>query len=395
MFIGKLEDKNSALNKYAEECTKYASLYMQYKQLIRSNSILKVYENYFDSIELFKKDAKLYGVYQSKINTDIVLCLEIKAHTKRLDDINSIIASFKTNGDVALGEIEVNIKKLNATYEATMLEYRKNNDAIDLLSKKYKALCSIEEIRNQMIMFNKQRKSERKKAHLANTQERFNQMLKDLQFILGKKTYELNMLLQQKSVVNNIEKRIKDLEEELTAHQIAIDELSPTDGIIAEILGGFINEMLDKINGFIESFWSYSLKLLPFKLEVSEGININYKFPFKAEDVPEGKDISFGSESIKAVINEAFIIVAILYLNLQFRPLNLDEFTGSFDAHHKVAATRAIEKLVESNAFSQFFVISHDYQGYGALSNAEILILHPDNIIMPNQEYNQHLEIYV
>ena len=109
------------------------------------------------------------------------------------------------------------------------------------------------------------------------------------------------------------------------------------------------------------------------------------------EPVP---DVSKGSTGIIDVINTAFVITAMKYLNLLDAPLYLDEFGSSFSVEHREQATAVIKILLEQKAFTQLFVISHYHEGYSALSNADICVLSNLNVTVPNSNnVNKHVSI--
>ena len=80
------------------------------------------------------------------------------------------------------------------------------------------------------------------------------------------------------------------------------------------------------------------------------------------------------------------------YLGLRQYPLFLDEFAARMDPAHRKAAYDAIDKLIESEEYSQIFLVSHYQEGYGALTDSEILVLCDSNVRMPQGlPFNKHV----
>jgi ABC-type molybdenum transport system ATPase subunit/photorepair protein PhrA len=70
----------------------------------------------------------------------------------------------------------------------------------------------------------------------------------------------------------------------------------------------------------------------------------------------------------------------------------LDEFAITLDKEHRTKATDAIKSMMDTQSFSQLFMISHYESMYGAFANAEICVLDSKNIVVPDI-YNQHVTI--
>jgi DNA repair exonuclease SbcCD ATPase subunit len=108
-------------------------------------------------------------------------------------------------------------------------------------------------------------------------------------------------------------------------------------------------------------------------------------------DNGEISDISKGSSAMKEVIDLAFKLVAMKYLNLQTHPVYLDEFAKTLDYEHRKTAHKTIVDLITNANFSQLFIINHYNDLYGGLVNSEITVLHSANIVMPAQMVNTHV----
>lgn len=209
-----------------------------------------------------------------------------------------------------------------------------------------------------------------------------------------------SQLLRKEETLNEVKeqlRRVKDLEDQITieerrekALQIAVDTLSPKDGLIAEGLLGFIRTYVRQMNGIIKKIWSYPLVVKECGIADGNGVELDYKFPMLVADTLPVSDVSDGSSGIVDVVDLAFMVIAMKYLGLAESPLFADEFTKSFDNEHKKTAMVMIKTLMETTSLTQLFMISHDYQHYSSFANVEVCVLDPKNIVVPDT-YNEHV----
>ena len=195
----------------------------------------------------------------------------------------------------------------------------------------------------------------------------------------------------QKGIVSSLEKSISAKEFDLRLLKLAISALSPTEGLIARGMGGFINRFVHDVNAFIENFWLYPLALETMDVSGDE-VDLDYKFMVRVNSDHVVKDIQESSRGQREVINLAIRATCMKYLGLRQYPLFLDEFAARMDPAHRKAAYDAIDKLIESEEYSQIFLVSHYQEGYGALTDSEILVLCDSNVRMPQGlPFNKHV----
>jgi hypothetical protein len=144
------------------------------------------------------------------------------------------------------------------------------------------------------------------------------------------------------------------------------------------------------MNVIIKKIWTYPLVIQDCGISASE---LNYKFPLvvqtKSNVVPDVKD---GSTAMQEIIDLVFKIVAMKCLNLSDIPLVSDELGSGFDFAHRAEIGNLFKNLMDTNSFSQLFLISHYESVYGAFTNADICVLDSNNIVLPNK-YNEHVII--
>jgi hypothetical protein len=171
--------------------------------------------------------------------------------------------------------------------------------------------------------------------------------------------------------------------------KILADELSPVDGLIADQLKGFIGALVDQMNLIISQVWTYDLRILPCGMESDE---LDYKFPIQVNFsdmlVP---DVSKASAGQVDIVDFAFKLIAMLYLELEDFPLYLDELAPALDEAHRVAIMHFVRSLVETNKCSQMWLVSHYQQGHGIFSNAEVCVMDDSNIVNVPHSFNNHV----
>lgn len=182
---------------------------------------------------------------------------------------------------------------------------------------------------------------------------------------------------QQKNIVmDNKSKLVEYLTKEKLLN-IVLKELSPAEGIIAKSMNSFLGIFINEMNYIINTVWSYRMELLP--CEISEENDLDYKFRVLVDDSEMIEDVSKLSTSMQEIVNLAYRIVFIKYLNVQDVPLFLDEFGRTMDTAHQISAYNTIEQIMADN-FVQIFIVSHFESMYGRFSNADISILDTNNI---------------
>ena len=163
--------------------------------------------------------------------------------------------------------------------------------------------------------------------------------------------------------------------------------LSPSSGIPYRYMVQFINELISIANPFIAEVFSYPFEFIPLE----EGSPLDYKFRMRVGDVIV-PDISRCSEAQKDFADLAFRLAQIIELRQTHYPIHLDEVDKAFDHYHKQKLLDLLNTLVPDRIVEQLFMINHSVMMSSGVSNAEILVLNENNIILP-EVYNQHVRI--
>lgn len=192
----------------------------------------------------------------------------------------------------------------------------------------------------------------------------------------------------QRAIVSDLEKQLDILEADLQAWKLLVDELSPTTGLIADQLMGFLNLFTKSMNDIINRIWTYKLEVLPNKESAAA---MDYKFPLRAAGNNRTVvDISLGSTGQTDIVDFAFVLVAMAYMKMTDHPIYADELGASFDEEHKATLEKFLSMVVQTDGCSQLWLISHAYAVQNSLGACQVCVLDGSNIAVP-AVYNQHV----
>ena len=225
----------------------------------------------------------------------------------------------------------------------------------------------------------------------------FNEFITQVQTSLAQHEMIVGDIRNQRAIVNDIENELAVHEKDEKALKLLVQQLSPTDGLIAEGLYGFIKVFISRLNAFIKQAWSYPLEIIPCMINESEdaSVDLDYKFPISNQSgLKPTPDIGLASKGQMEIINLSFIYEGMNCLGLSDAPLMLDEFGAMLDSKHRSMTTNNIKSMLESNVNRQLFMVSHYDTVYGAFTNAQITVLCDDNIVIPRgSTINSHVVI--
>lgn len=388
-----LEKQKQSQLESLEELNNYFAIYKQYKVLKDSYPVLKDLWVLIDSnilsnprycvsiLDNFKSDTILDKRY-FELENDIVDLQNLINARKGIEEED--LEKIKTESENIESEIFskqtelLTIRKRLKNVQQYQLNVKKINELQEIVSKldiKLKTLVDdkVETLRRQTV----------------------NDGIRYVQSILSNKERQLHELKNQESIIHSLELNIKSLEEDEKCLKAIVNELSPTDGLIAEGLFGFIRMFTNQMNSFIKKIWTYDMQILSCELSEDSKVELDYKFPIKIEDRPKPvSDVSKGSTGMCEIIDLAFKVIAIKHLGLNDSPLFLDEFGTTLDYAHRTTIYGIFDYLVNQIHFSQVFLVNHYSDLYGSLKNAEICVLHDSNIEIPKGAvYNKHVVI--
>jgi hypothetical protein len=390
-----LEEHNKKLleiQKAIEENVKYGELMREYMRCVRTIPVL----NPFWSIvkdTIYTSPMQVYRDME-KLKTDLEYDIKcIKLNTEQINNNALIDLAIKAN-NADVGKMSDALKVIEVELGGLARSIREKQRLLQ--DKQQELLRTQEIIKLSEMLSSSVEKLEHNTVDLlrAMRNEFINKCLNELQIQLAQKQNALNEINVQRGIIADIEVNIERLESEEKALSTLVECLSPHDGLIAEGLLGFIRSFIRKMNLLISKIWTYRLEVQDCSLDSESGnTELDYKFPMIVGDgnspVP---DISKGSGGMCEIIDLAFKVVAMQYLDLSSAPLFADELGQRMDAEHKACTVNLIKYLLDYCAFSQLYMISHDYVQFTALSNTECCVLSASNIVVPDK-FNEHVVI--
>lgn len=219
-----------------------------------------------------------------------------------------------------------------------------------------------------------------------------NDFVKTITEEISRESSELTRLVNSVNVhrelVKDLERSVVSAKEESELLSLLENEMSPTNGFIAEVIRKFTTVILSNMNATINSVWTTTLEVLPCKPGRKE---MDYAFPMEVFGSPlHVPDVSEGSSSQLDIVNFAFKVTAMKLLNMEDYPLYLDELAATMDDQHRINIMRVVSNIVATNRCSQMFMISHYAAEHGQFRNAEILVTDPTNIVTLPKHFNTH-----
>ena len=377
-----------------QESKEYLELYRAYTAIVSSWPSLKPLWNYLSATDkIFTAPKSIPGVL-GELRLDLAIYTKIKAVSKALGDaveLQTLVSKEKT---LDITRLAGSIEECNARLYKLNNEQLMNKARLSSLSI-YRASClEVASLASQLEGLLDSHAAKVTELESIYRHDALNATIQTIRLELTTREQTISKIDTQKALVSVLEGHIAELSAKVDVLKLAVKELSPTEGLIAKGLSGFIDHFVYQINSFIKKIWLYPLELIPVAPNDGEDVDLDYKFSVKVNDDFVVPDISKGSSAMKEVIDMAFMIVSMEYLGLSDAPIYLDEFSASFDKAHRESAFHVITNLITSASFSQIFMVSHYEQAYGSLRNSDITVLCPNNVALPkDMAFNQAVNI--
>ena len=215
---------------------------------------------------------------------------------------------------------------------------------------------------------------ENMKEDILNKISSLKSILKEDEFI--NRVYNEEIISTEKELLKNIKK-----------YEIMEKALSPTSGIPYNLNKSFIDIIFNHINASISNIFTYPIMLK----EITKGEPIDHsKFKVLVNDI-EIEDISKTSLSQQNAIDLCFIIALTNICKSNHLPLFLDEIGSSLDIVHQHRLSTFLSDCCDEGSISQLFLTTHT-TSLDSLSNSDVIVLRPDNIVLPST-YNTNIKI--
>jgi len=379
-----LDPKIKTIESYLQACREYGQLYRQFHKTMTSVTILKPYWEYLIEHTAITHEAKTKIHLLNHIEQELNEQIKYKQTVNEYNEKKKLHHSLKDVGNTDLNEAA-------KQFESILIQINDETNLQVKLMKRKEKLVNLLKVHDQFIEvkqnieknLNKQDFIYKENIELIR-RETLNSLIKVLQSELAEKESILFKSSMQKNIIEHIQRQITELEKEEKALSILVKTISPTEGLIAEGLYGFIRSFVRQMNTFIESVWNYPLEILPCQFDESETVDLDYKFPLRvnSQTIPI-PDISKGSKGMLEIINIVFKIIAMRCLNLSNTALILDEPGTALDHEHRNLFILLIKSLMEQQTFKQIFLVSHFFEQYSFLSNTNLCVLSQDNVLIP------------
>lgn len=372
----------------------YIVIYKSLADIIKAWPILQPFWDHLVNNDIINKDPKSINFILMKLRTDLDMLIEIKQLEEELVNLKNIKLVSETSKIKNKEETTREIEDMNGEYYVNYELCNRLHSGINRLVE-YKSIATkIIELSSTLKALTRDRELKHIEAIKSVTRDGLNDLIREVQIVRSNKEQRLAETNIQRAIVNDITQQIAVLEVRNDNLKLIFQELSPTDGIIARGMLGFIDGFIKQMNSFIKKVWLYPLVIQSCKPELDNEVELDYKFKLVVNDSDPVSDIKMGSAAMKEIINLAFKLVAMKYLNITNSPLFLDEFGRTMDSAHRISAFKAVTDVLLNSDYSQIFMVSHYSESYGSLTNSEICVLCDANIVIPeNTVFNKHVVI--
>jgi ABC-type hemin transport system ATPase subunit len=376
---------------YIDACLEYSALYRQYAQITLSHPTLQPYWDDLKENNIITRDPKSAVHYFNQYEQSLKLQVDADNIEDKIKKKQNLLDSLRNVGTDSLQSLIETNKRLYANVGTTTDKISSKSLKLNTINNLIQRKKTVKSICDSVDKLLGEHSEQIEEYNETTRREMLNALIRQLQSELGAKEHILHLAANQKSIIDNIEEQISDLEVDRQALSTLIDQLSPNDGLIAQGLLGFINSFIGQMNAFIEKVWSYPMIIGSCDVQDNESLDLDYKFPVSQGDDEGGSpDVAQCSNGMKEIINLSFKITAMKYLNLLNTPLYLDEFGAAMDIGHRAEVISLIKTFNEQKTFSQMFIVSHDVTQYNSLPNSEVCVLCDIGIAVP-QKRNEHV----
>lgn len=365
-------------------------------------NLIKILKEYFLSINLLNywninlQDAigTITSTQMNLINNKLSILLELtKDYKIRNEEYQDLMYKLKVDTEI----LELQNKHLEVSKDRLL------NRLNELLELKRESLSKIEYYNNllkdidyfiyykdKFIKIIKTYSNNKNKSIIKNKNKILKSIINKLKENLLVLEDKYNNFDRIKSRINKNKELIEKYEKNKKLLELTEKALSPTEGLIAKSINGFINKFLTEMNAIINSVWSYEITLLP--CQISEDNDLDYKFRVLIDNNQEVEDVSMLSSSMKDIVDLSFRIIFMKYMHLEHMPLILDEFGITMDDKHRHSVYNIIENTLANN-FSQLFITAHFKSMYGRFLDSDIVVLDDKNIELDQVVYNTNIKI--
>jgi hypothetical protein len=385
-LVDKARTRIKELEEFVEECNGYTALYQRFRGFVQGYPRLQPLWDHILTHQLLLDNPKSHLGLFAQWARDLDLNLQHEQGLKRLRHYHEAQERQSSMGDTAIFTRRMHALQVEIEEATTqLLLQRTERGKVD---RYYRKLQRLQEIAAKIE--NDYNEIERIRGVLIDAlrNEVIDETVMAHQVELGGIMRQLSEKEGQEGIVRDLERSKDEVEIEARAMNLLVQALSPNEGLIAEQLASDIGCLVAQLNSIISSIWTYDMTILSCGMDSSE---LDYKFPVQVVSADNiSPDVSKTSKGQKQIIDFAFHLTVMMYLNLTDYPLFLDEPGEGFDEQHRVQLMDFVKQMMDANRHSQLFMISHYASSHGSFTNAEVMVLDGSNISVPGV-YNQHV----
>jgi uncharacterized protein YajQ (UPF0234 family) len=371
----------------------YVNLYMDFSRCVKNWPALQPFWDLLLDNETVIRSPRVALMQLDLLKKDLLLELEAGKHEAEIAEIKDLIKQAEQLGDANLTEVMESLVRVTGNVEELTGKLSRLNKHLQQNMAYRRQMADVQATGGRIEQMIGGAEVATKQLVEMMRREAIQNAINALQLSLAHKNSALQEMKLQKGIISDLEKTIAQYALRDETLKLMVKEMSPTDGLIAEGLLGFIRTFVRQMNILIKKIWAYPLEVQVCGVATDRGAELDYKFPLMVQSRANiVDDVRNGSSGMQEVVDLAFKVVAMKYLGLGEAPLLLDEFGASFDLEHRTAASGCIKNLMDTQHFSQLYMISHYESGYGSFTNAQTCVLDARNITVP-AVYNQHVTL--
>lgn len=381
------------VQKVVEGQREYLELFRQYRAVTQSWQILNPLWEFLAGFVLFIEPQKI-GQVLNNLRVDLQLAMQVVEFQREFAETIKLKVMLSQNQETNVAAIIAKGEKDSRDVFEWNRVIASRKVWLSRLQMYKKVAVEVERLAAAISTTIEERSGKAQALVDINRIESINETIRLVKLELSQREQTISKIDVQKAVIANLEKQLTEYTAKTEVLKIAVAELSPTKGLIARGLTGFINHFTAQMNSFIKKIWLYPLELIPVIPDDDDSVELDYKFMVLVNETSKIPDIARCSAGMKEVINLGFKVVSAVHLGLQESPIYLDEFAAAMDSAHRSQAHYTITNLLTSSNFSQIFMISHYENSYGSLKNADVTVLCDSNIGMSSDlAFNKHCTI--
>lgn len=388
--IEQLDKDHDTLTQTYEAATAWKNLYQQYTQLVNQMPVLAPLWQHLNKEKLVLNSPTAMSMTLTQYRQALKYQKQYKTLTQDKERVEHVLGLASAQGNTSREKLVERLHVVDKTISELVEHERVVAQELNVLDRKlttiratFVTLGQIEEMEGKLADLKTMQLKHQKNEYLDNEIHVFTERAAS---VSSRLTQSMNYL----NLHDEYKRSVEELEQDIDAYTQLEKSLSPTQGIIAESLGGFISTFIGQMNDVIKFIWSTPLKILPC---FSDAGDLDYKFPIHTyEDKYNGTDVTEGSVGEMEVIDFAFLVMTKFYLGLEEWPLYMDEVGHHFSEQHRATLYSYVKLLIESDRISQVFIVSHFPSTHGSLTHADKCVIDPTGT-MTDSSTNAVLDI--